>query len=60
MALNNDSVKLLLAQRPVSQGYDGIRALCNYLLFQEKPTSLNLMPIDILVKENIEYYNEII
>lgn len=56
-ALKEDLVSFLIAQRPGLQGYDGIKALSNYLLFKQYPEKLNYMPLDILIKENIDYYN---
>ena len=50
------SVTALIAQRPERQGYDGIKSLCNHLLFKQGSEKVNLMPIDILLKENLKYY----
>ena len=49
-------ITALVAQRPERQGYDGIKSLCNHLLFKQNPEKVNLMPIDILLKENLKYY----
>ena len=56
-ALKKDQVAYLLSQRPELQGYDAIKALGNYFLFKQSPEKVNYMPIDILVKENIDFYN---
>ena len=48
------SVKLV--GYPERQGYDGIKSLCNHLLFKQSSEKVNLMPIDILLKENLKYY----
>lgn len=56
-ALKNDQVSFLLSQRPDLQGYDAVKALGNYFLFKQTPEKKNYMPIDILLKENIDYYN---
>ncbi|MDR1171016.1 MAG: substrate-binding domain-containing protein [Bacteroidales bacterium] len=55
-ALKDESVSFLIAQRPEDQGYQGIMALCNHLVFNKKIKRVNYMPIDILTKENIDYY----
>lgn len=56
-ALKNDKISFLIAQHSEAQGYEGIRFLGNYLLFgQTEKNKINLMPIDILMKENIDYY----
>lgn len=54
--LSEGIITALIAQRPESQGYNSIKSLFNYLISGEKPKKINLMPIDILIKENIEYY----
>lgn len=58
-ALKNNEVSFLLSQRSDMQGYNGVKALSNFLLFQEKTNQVNYMPIDILVKENIDYYKNV-
>lgn len=50
----------LIAQRPEVQGYHCVRALFKHLVLKEKIEPINYMPIDILVKENIQYYNNYI
>lgn len=56
-ALKNGRLTFLLSQRPDLQGYDAIKALGNHLLFRQPYEKDNYMPIDILIKENIDYYN---
>lgn len=57
--LNEGYVQALIAQRPELQGYNGVKALSRLLLFDEKPQVVNLLPIDILLKENYQYYNKV-
>lgn len=54
--LSEGIITALVAQRPERQGYEGIKSLCNYWLFKQPPEKVNLMPIDILFKENLKYY----
>lgn len=56
-ALKEGKISFILSQRPELQGYDAVKALSNYFLFREVPEKTNYMPIDILIKENIDYYN---
>jgi len=56
-ALEEEKVSFILSQRPEVQGYDAIKALGNYFLFKQTPEKVNYMPIDILIKENMEFYN---
>lgn len=55
--LMKGSVSFLIAQQPELQGFDGIKALCDYLIFKKEVPRENFMPIDLLTKENIEFYS---
>lgn len=55
-ALEKEEIIFLISQRSEMQGYNGIKALSNHLIFHEKIKKTNFMPIDILIKENISYY----
>lgn len=54
--LSEGIITSLIAQRPEQQGYNGIKSLCYHLIFKQSPEKINLMPIDILIKENLKYY----
>jgi len=56
-ALKENKVAYILSQRPDQQGYNSLMALGNYKLFNQELSKDNYMPIDILIKENIDYYN---
>ncbi|MDR1103126.1 MAG: substrate-binding domain-containing protein [Tannerella sp.] len=58
--LKNGIVSHLIAQRPEAQGYNSIKALFHHLVLKQPVEQMNYMPIDILVKENIDYYNNYI
>ena len=58
--LKNGIVSSLIAQRPEVQGYNSAKAMFYYLTLNHEATKMNYMPIDILIKENIEYYNNYI
>lgn len=49
-------ITALIAQRPELQGYGAVKSLADYLILKQTPPPVNLMPIDILIKENIKYY----
>lgn len=55
--LKQGSVFFLIAQQPELQGFDGIKALCDHLIFKKEVPRENFMPIDLLTKENIEFYS---
>ena len=54
--LKQGSIFFLIAQQPTLQGFDGIKALCDHLILKKEIARENFMPIDLLTKENIEYY----
>lgn len=56
--LKTDEVTYLIGQRPGLQGYCGVKALCNHIVFKQPVTPVKYMPIDILTKENIDFYFE--
>lgn len=56
--LKTGEVSCLLGQRPELQGYCGVKALCNHVVFKMPVASVKYMPIDIMVKENIDFYTE--
>lgn len=58
--LNDGHITHLIAQRPEVQGFNCVRALFRHLILKEKVEQINYMPIDILIKENIKYYNNYI
>lgn len=57
-AMRMGEVNYLIGQRPGLQGYCGVKALCNHVVFKKPVTSVRYMPIDILMKENIDFYFE--
>ena len=55
--LKEGTVSFLIAQQPELQGFNSIRTLCDHLIFKKEVTCTNYMPIDLLTKVNIDYYN---
>ena len=54
--LKQGMISYLIAQRPDKQAYLSVRDMCRELVFKQKVSKINYVPIDILMKENIEYY----
>ena len=54
--LKQDVISYLIAQRPDKQAYYTVNDLCKKLIFKQEFQNINFMPIDLLIKENIEYY----
>lgn len=57
--LKKGSVSFLIAQQPEVQGFNGIKTLCDYLIFKKEVTAINYMPIDLLNADNIDFYLKI-
>ncbi len=58
--LSSGLITHLIAQRPEVQGLQSVKALFRHLVMEKEVIPMNYMPIDILIKENIQYYNNYI
>lgn len=58
--LDSGFVSHLISQRPEVQGLNSVKALFRHLVLKEKVDGINYMPMDILMKENVHYYNNYI
>ncbi len=56
--LREGVIKLLIGQRPESQGFLAIKALTNKIILDVEPEKINFMPIDLLIRENVDYYKD--
>ncbi len=56
--LKSGEVTYLIGQRPGLQGYCGVKKLCDDIVFKRLVEPMKYMPIDILIKENIDFYFE--
>jgi LacI family transcriptional regulator len=54
--LEKGIIQSLICQKPEEQGYKGVFSLFNHLFLKIPVDKLNYSPIDIIMKENIEYY----
>ncbi|HET7732237.1 MAG TPA: substrate-binding domain-containing protein, partial [Paludibacter sp.] len=54
--LQQGVISYLIAQRPDKQAYFTVRDMCKELIFKQEIKKINYVPIDILIKENIEDY----
>jgi len=55
--LHQDKIDFLLCQKPESQGFVAANLLFDHIVRKEKVKSENYTSIDIITKENIEYYS---
>ena len=58
--LKSGDVHYLIGQRPGLQGYCGVKALCDHVVFKKSVEPVKYMPIDIMIKENIDFYFEFV
>lgn len=56
--LNKGVIEFLINQNPKGQGYHGIYALADHLIFKKKVNPIKYLPLDIITKENLYYYIE--
>jgi LacI family transcriptional regulator len=54
--LQKGIINCLLAQRPDKQAYFTVRDMCRELIFGQEIKKINYVPIDLLMKENLEDY----
>ena len=54
--LSKGTIDFLLSQRPEVQGYEGIMTLFRHIVLKEKVKKEQIIPIDILTKENLKNY----
>lgn len=55
--LEKGDIDFLLCQKPEEQGYKSVMALSNFILVKQEIPRVNYSQIDIITKENIEFYN---
>ena len=57
--IRNGSIEALLCQRPGLQGFLAVKTVIKYLLYSKTGLQQHtMMPIDIVLKQNIDYYRE--
>ncbi|MCK4749475.1 MAG: LacI family DNA-binding transcriptional regulator [Bacteroidales bacterium] len=54
--LKRDYIDFLISQKPEDQAFKGVLSLFNLVAFNRKPDELQLMPIDIITRENLRFY----
>lgn len=54
--LKNSAIDFLISQSPMTQGYEGIMMLYRKIVLNHNVEDKIMMPIDIVTKENVEFY----
>ncbi len=57
--LNNGFISFLINQNPKGQGYWGVHQLADYLVFKKDVPALKYLPLDIITKENVNYFVDV-
>ena len=57
-ALKNEHIDFLIGQNPERQGFMAMKTLIEFLIYRNPIQVENYMPLDILTKETIDYYQE--
>jgi LacI family transcriptional regulator len=54
--LEAGAIRFLINQNPIGQGYWGIHQLTDHLVFKKEILPVKYLPLDIITKENLSYY----
>ncbi len=54
--IQNNWIDYLICQKPEEQAYKAIMAMFSYLISGQIPQKVNYSPIDVIFKENLEFY----
>jgi len=54
--LEKGIIQFLICQKPEEQGYKSVFSLFDHLLLKKPVNKVNHSPIDVIMKENVEYY----
>ena len=54
--LRKGAISRLISQRPLEQGYGAVKALTENIILKKDVKKENLMPIDLLTADNIDFY----
>ncbi|SHJ96366.1 substrate-binding domain-containing protein [Pseudozobellia thermophila] len=56
LEMKKGNIDFLISQRPISQGTMAIKTLFDFFVQKKSPTKIQHVPLDIIIKENIDYY----
>ncbi len=56
--LEQNKINFLINQNPLKQGFLGIINIFNHLILKKKIKPIQYLPLDVVMKENMEYYVE--
>ena len=56
LEMKKGNIAYLISQRPISQGKMAVKALFKFFVHKKSPAKIQYLPLDIIIKENIDYY----
>ncbi|MEZ4969716.1 MAG: substrate-binding domain-containing protein [Flavobacteriaceae bacterium] len=56
LEMKKENIDFLISQRPISQGATAVKSLFDYFVQKKSPPKIQHVPLDIIIKENIDYY----
>lgn len=54
--LKNGNIDFIISQRPVFQGVTAVKVLFDFFVYKKSPAAIQYVPLDIIIKENVDYY----
>ena len=56
--LDSEDIHFLINQNPYKQGFMGVMNLFNHLVLKKEIKPLQFLPLDVVMRENVQYYVE--
>lgn len=57
-SLEHNAIDFIISQRPEMQGYEGLYCLYEHVVLRQTVKKKIMVPIDILTKDNVQYYQD--
>ncbi|MEQ6119172.1 substrate-binding domain-containing protein [Reichenbachiella sp. MALMAid0571] len=54
--MKSGGIDFLISQSPVFQGTRAVQSLFDYFVYKKPPAEIQFVPLDIIIKENIDFY----
>ncbi len=54
--MKKGTIDFIISQRPIYQGTQAVRSLFDFFVNKKMPTSIQYVPLDIIIKESMDFY----
>lgn len=54
--IHNGGINFLISQRSIFQGVQAVQVLVYLFVHDKLPSKIQYVPLDIIIKENVDYY----